>query len=284
MEEQDIEDAVVPVCEVCRGAKTVHMQNHPRPVPCPACLGNGAVGWSEEATGFWRRAWRVVRVVLCAFVWLYWARRIPFTGLGGLVVFVAAGAYLGLTLFKTLLHWPTGLESPVASSVRAIKARLFRDPGVSQDLVPHTGPRLDAYTADAGDEDDLTPASRTWWFVKAGRQGHPPADYRVQGGHQVLGRFVDPYTCQQQLNAVREKWQGAWWGLTILVGTVLAIFGVHVLPLALVAILWLAVRARYARIYTGYLGAQKRALETERPQWMPYSRRRQVTESAIERS
>jgi hypothetical protein len=221
-------------------------------------------------------------MIVCGLVWLYWARRLPFLSLGGFVVFVVAGGYLAWSVFQALLHRHSSLSGPVTSLVhKAVSQyRQYREPNTTVQTRP--GPSLDA-DRDTEDGEDLVGASRNWWFVKTG-QRPPAASYEVIGRRMRLGRLVDPYTAQAEMEKVRRGWQGAWWWLMILLGTVLAVWGLNPVALALVAVVWFSVRARYTRTYNTYLKAQRKILATEQPQWIAYERKPQLlrTESGVQ--
>jgi hypothetical protein len=109
--------------------------------------------------------------------------------------------------------------------------------------------------------------------MKDGSESPPPADYRVIQGHMRLGRYLDPYSAQMGMDRARHDYQSWWWGIAVLAGTALAVWGSALVPLAVVVGMWLLVRNHYARIYRTYSEARQKIQKTEQPQWLPYERK-----------
>jgi hypothetical protein len=177
------------------------------------------------------------------------------------------------------------LESPVAAWIRTAveQWRKYRSLNVERPRALPGALQLDAEQDDlSGEDEELTEASRRYWLTR-GDGTRPAGDYRVVSRKMRLGRPCSPFEIQRQLNAVKDSWQGAWWWLAIFAGTVLAVFGFHLVSLAFVAIVWAVIRAGYVRRYRGLVSAQREVLRTEQPVWVEFGRRVQLlrTESAI---
>jgi hypothetical protein len=123
---------------------------------------------------------------------------------------------------------------------------------------------------------DLRQASINYWLNLTGQENPPRASLRVIDGRRRLGRYVDPYCAQAQVQLAKHRWVRWYRGFLIGAGASLLFVEVDwvfiLLMLPILAVTYLLVRSHYRRQYDGCYAVLQEAVYTGQPVWTPYDR------------
>jgi hypothetical protein len=127
-------------------------------------------------------------------------------------------------------------------------------------------------------ESPLEIASKNYWASRTGREYPPSPTYRAVESKERFGRYMDPYGCQEHMDAAKGNWRKFY----------LAFYGVAFVSLIAAPIDWFVLlfvypilgvfyfltRNRLHGQYSLYKRVQDQITATGEPQWVPYDKLR----------
>jgi hypothetical protein len=120
--------------------------------------------------------------------------------------------------------------------------------------------------------------SKNYWAGRTGREYPPAPTYREVDGKTRLGRYMDPWGCQEHMTGAKKAWRHAY--LTFYIVGGISLFTAEVdwfvllviYPFIFACYFW--AKKQWRDKYFFYKDVQTRINETGEPQWVPYDKDR----------